>query len=43
MCDVAGAGQGAQWMTFEPDAALAGQAQELARQKYSQAAYNRKR
>ena len=43
MCDVASTGQGAQWVTFEPDAPLAERAQELARQKYSQASYNRKR
>jgi lipoate-protein ligase A len=43
MCDVASTGQGAQWVTFEPDAPLAERAQELAGQKYSQADYNRKR
>ena len=43
MCDVACSGQGAQWVTFELDAPLAERAQELARQKYSQADYNRKR
>jgi lipoyl(octanoyl) transferase len=43
MCDEAGAGQGAQWVAFEPDAALAEAAQELVQQKYSQASYNRKR
>jgi lipoate-protein ligase A len=43
MCDVAGSGQGAQWMAFQPDPPLAEHAQALARQKYSQASYNRKR
>jgi lipoate-protein ligase A len=43
MCNVACTGQGAQWVEFEPDAALAERAQALARQKYSQASYNRKR
>jgi lipoate-protein ligase A len=43
MCDVACSGQGAQWVTFEPDALLTERAQEFARQKYSQADYNRKR
>jgi len=43
MCEVASAGQGASWVKFEPDAPLAERAGELARQKYAQASYNRKR
>ena len=43
MSDVACSGQGARWVAFEPDAPLAERARELARQKYSQAAYNEKR
>ena len=43
MCDVACSGQRAQWVAFDPDAPLAERARELARQKYSQAAYNQKR
>jgi lipoyl(octanoyl) transferase len=43
MCDVAHAGQGADWMAFEPDDPLAERAQELVQQKYSQASYNRRR
>ena len=43
MCDVASAKYGAHWVRFEPDAALSERAHELARQKYSQAAYNQKR
>jgi lipoyl(octanoyl) transferase len=34
---------GARWVEFEPDQALSERAEELARQKYSQAAYNQKR
>ena len=34
---------GAAWVNFEPDAALGERAQELARQKYAQPAYNQKR
>jgi lipoyl(octanoyl) transferase len=34
---------GAAWVKFEPDTALGERAQELARQKYSQPAYNQKR
>ena len=43
MCDVARAEHGVAWATFQPDAALSQRAQELARQKYSQASYNQKR
>jgi lipoate-protein ligase A len=43
MCDVACAGQGAQWVEFKPDAPLTERAQALVRQKYSQASYNQKR
>ena len=43
MCEEARAGQGAEWVTFEPDALLAKHAQALVRQKYSQASYNEKR
>ena len=43
MCDVACSGQGAQWVTFEPDAQLTARAQELAWQKYSDTNYNQKR
>jgi lipoate-protein ligase A len=43
MCSEAGAGQGAQWVEFQPDAPLAERAHELARLKYSQASYNQKR
>jgi lipoate-protein ligase A len=43
MCDEACSGQGAQWVEFAPDAALADQARALARQKYSQPGYNQKR
>ena len=43
MCDEACSGQRAQWVAFEPDAPLAERAQELVRQKYSQASYNQKR
>ena len=35
--------QGVRWMEFELDAPLAERARELARQKYSQSSYNRKR
>jgi len=40
---VACASYGAAWVNFEPDAALAEGAQQLARQKYSEPAYNQKR
>jgi len=43
MCDEGCAGQGAQWVAFEPDAPLADRAQALVQQKYSQAGYNQKR
>jgi len=43
MCDVAGLEQGARWVPLEPDASLDDRTRELARQKYSQASYNRKR
>ena len=43
MCDMARAEQGADWLAFAPDAPLTERAQELARQKYSQASYNQKR
>jgi len=43
MCDVARVEQGALWVAFDPDAPLAERALELARQKYSQPSYNRKR
>jgi lipoate-protein ligase A len=43
MCEEARAGQGAEWLTFEPDALLAERVQALVRQKYSQASYNEKR
>jgi lipoate-protein ligase A len=43
MCDEGCSGQGAKWAEFKPDAPLAERAQELARQKYSQASYNQKR
>ena len=43
MCDEGCSGQGAKWAEFKPDAPLAVRAQELARQKYSQASYNQKR
>jgi lipoate-protein ligase A len=43
MCDVARDERGANWSAFEPDAPLAERASALARVKYSQAGYNRKR
>jgi lipoate-protein ligase A len=43
MCDEACSSQAARWVAFEPDALLAERTQALARQKYSQPAYNRKR
>ena len=43
MCDEGRSGQGAQWVAFDPDGPLAERAQELVRQKYSQADYNQKR
>jgi lipoyl(octanoyl) transferase len=43
MCDTARDEQGASWSAFESDAPLAEGARSLARAKYSQAAYNRKR
>ena len=43
MCDTARDEQGANWSAFEPDAPRAERALSLARAKYSQAAYNRKR
>jgi len=43
MCEVARGVYAAEWMDFQPDAPLAERAQALARQKYSQAGYNRKR
>jgi lipoate-protein ligase A len=43
MCEVARAEQGAEWVEFRPEERLVERAQELARQKYSQASYNRKR
>jgi lipoyl(octanoyl) transferase len=43
MCDVMRAEDGASWLPFELDAPLAEQARALARQKYSQPTYNRKR
>jgi lipoate-protein ligase A len=43
MGDVARAEEGADWLAFAPDGPLTERAQELARQKYSQASYNQKR
>jgi lipoyl(octanoyl) transferase len=43
MCDVAHVEQAAHWLEFPPDPPLVEQAQELVRQKYSQAGYNQKR
>ena len=43
MCDEGCHGEGAQWVQFDLDAALAERAQALVRQKYSQASYNQKR
>jgi lipoate-protein ligase A len=43
MCGEGSAGQGAQWVEFEPDALLAERAHELTRLKYSEASYNQKR
>jgi lipoyl(octanoyl) transferase len=43
MCDVARVEQGVRWVAFNPDTLLTERALELARQKYSQASYNRKR
>ena len=43
MCEVVRAEHGSQWVEFVLDAALAKRANELARQKYSQPDYNRKR
>ena len=43
MCAVACARHGAGWVKFELDTALNERAQELARRKYSQPAYNQKR
>jgi lipoate-protein ligase A len=43
MCDAGRLLLGAAWREFEPDALLSQRAQELARQKYSQAGYNQKR
>ncbi len=43
MCAGAGPGPGVGWMQFEPDTGLSEHAQELARQKYAQPAYNQKR
>jgi lipoyl(octanoyl) transferase len=43
MCAVGRAAQGATWVSFDMDARLIEDAQELARRKYSQTAYNQKR
>jgi len=43
ICAVGGGKFAIQWSDFEPDAALRERAEQLARQKYSQAAHNRKR
>jgi len=43
MCDAARDEQGADWSAFQPDATLVERAQALARVRYSQANYNRKR
>jgi len=43
MCDTARDERGASWSAFKPDAPLSERALSLARTKYSQAAYNRKR
>jgi lipoate-protein ligase A len=43
MCDAARFLHGAAWFEFKADAPLSHRAQELARQKYSQADYNQKR
>ena len=43
MCEVGGAGQGVAWTEFVPDALLNERTVMLAREKYSQPAYNRKR
>jgi hypothetical protein len=43
MCEAARSEQGARWVQFQPDTLLQERVQELAIQKYSQDAYNRKR
>jgi lipoate-protein ligase A len=43
LCDAARSQYGADWVRFEPDGPLGQRAQDLDRQKYSQAGYNRKR
>jgi lipoate-protein ligase A len=43
MCQVARKKFGAAWSVFEPDAALRGQVEKLALEKYSQTAFNQKR
>jgi lipoate-protein ligase A len=43
MCHVASARYAARWAKLEPDTPLKEQAQELARRRYSQPAYNQKR
>ena len=43
MCDVAKSDFGVHWIIFEPDSSLNDRADELARQKFAQPAYNRKR
>jgi hypothetical protein len=43
MCEVACVHYGVGWVEFEPDTLLSERAQELARQRYSQASYNQKR
>ena len=43
MCEAARTRDGTGWLKFEPDAGLSERAQELVRQKYSQASYNQKR
>lgn len=43
MCDVASRQQGVNWLTFAGDAATNKRAEELARVKYSQNQYNRRR
>ena len=43
MCAVGSEEFGVEWLEFEPDDPLWKRAEELVRQKYSQAAYNRKR
>ena len=43
LCDAACSGNGRQWLQLKPDPALLEHVDRLVREKYSQAAYNRRR